>query len=160
MGLRSAPLPGPSSSGAWRARSPGLVPFSVSTAQFSGCTAGAPCEADGDCPASPEVSAKKPACRFLGSLSGAAIAPFQPLRLWLPVPGGGWSAAGYFRSVLCSVRGPGGVLCSSFSRGSYPPVWFASPGSIALVTRGAFLPASYRARQPAPPALPCPAPTC
>ena len=43
------------------------------------------------------------------------------------VPGRGWSAAGFFRSVLCSVLGPGGVLCSSFSRGSYPTVWFASP---------------------------------
>ena len=53
------------------------------------------------------------------------IAPFQPLQLWLPVPGGGWSAAGLFRSSLCSVLGPGGVLCSSFSRGSYPTVWFA-----------------------------------
>ena len=93
------------------------------------------------------------------SLSGSAIAPFQSLRLWLPVPGGGWSAAGFFRSVLCSVLGPGSVLCSSFSRGSYPTVWFASPSWIVLVARGAFLPDSYKALQPAPPALPCPAPT-
>ena len=89
----------------------------------------------------------------------SAIAPFQSLRLWLPVPGGGWSAAGFSRSVLCSVLGPGGVLCSSFSRGSYPTVWFASPSWIVLVARGAFLPDSYKALQPAPPAPPCPAPT-
>ena len=38
---------------------------------------------------------------------GAAIAPF---RLWLPVTGGGWSAAGYLCSILYSVRGPDGVL--------------------------------------------------
>ena len=74
-------------------------------------------------------SLSKGACLQFGksSLSRSAIAPFQSLRLWLPVPGGGWSAAGFFRSVLCSVLGPGGVLCSSFSRGSYPTVWFASP---------------------------------
>ena len=66
------------------------------------------------------------------------IAPFQPLRLWLPVTRGGWSAAGYFRSVFCSVSGPGGVECSSVSRGSYPTVWFASPSWFALSTHGAF----------------------
>ena len=55
-------LPGPSSSGVWRARSPRLVTFSAAAAQLSGWTAGAPCEADGDCPAPPEVLAKEPAC--------------------------------------------------------------------------------------------------
>ena len=86
------------------------------------------------------------------------IALFQPLRLWLPVTGGRWSAAGFFRSVLCSVRGPGGVLCSSFSRGSYPTVWFASPSWFVLVTGGAFLPITkrcslYLPRLPAMPPL-------
>ena len=55
-------LPGPSSSGVWRARSPRLVTFSATAAQFSEWTTGSPCEADGDCPAPPEVLAKKPAC--------------------------------------------------------------------------------------------------
>ena len=41
----------------------------------------------------------------------AAIAPF---RLWLPVTRGGRSAADYLCSVLCSVRGPGGVLGLAF----------------------------------------------
>ena len=41
----------------------------MSAAQFSGCTAGAPCEADGDCPAPPEVIAKKPACSLVGKVS-------------------------------------------------------------------------------------------
>ena len=50
-------------------RSLRLVTFSVSAAQFSGCTAGTPCEADGDCPAPPEVLAKKPACSFVGRVS-------------------------------------------------------------------------------------------
>ena len=33
------------------------------------CTAGTPCEADGDCPKPPEVLAKKPACSFVGKVS-------------------------------------------------------------------------------------------
>ena len=94
LGLRFVPFPGPSSSGVWRARSLRLVAFPVPAAQFSGWTAGAPREADGDCPGPPEVLAKKPACSLVGSLSGAAIAPFRPFWLWLPVTGGGWSAAG------------------------------------------------------------------
>ena len=62
LGLRFVPFPGPSSSGVWRARSPQLVTFSAAAAQLSGWTAGAPREADCDCPAPPEVLAKKPAC--------------------------------------------------------------------------------------------------
>ena len=46
LGLRFVPFPGPSSSGVWRVWSLRLVAFSVSAAQFSGWTAGAPCEAD------------------------------------------------------------------------------------------------------------------
>ena len=77
--------------------------------RLSGCTTGAPSQADVDCPEPPEVLVSKEAClqfcRYC--LSGAEIAPF---RLWLPVTGGGRSAAGYLYSVLCSVRWPGGVL--------------------------------------------------
>ena len=62
LGLRFVPFPGPSSSGVWRARSPRLVTFSAAAAQLSGWTAGAPREADCDCPAPPEVLAKEPAC--------------------------------------------------------------------------------------------------
>ena len=62
LGLCFVPFPGPSSSGVWRARSPRLVTFSAAAAQLSGWTAGAPREADGDCPAPPEVLAKEPAC--------------------------------------------------------------------------------------------------
>ena len=76
---------------------------------LSGCTTGAPSQVDVDCPEPQEVLVSKEAClqfcRYC--LSGAAIAPF---RLWLPVTGGGWSAAGYLCTVLCSMRGPGGVL--------------------------------------------------
>ena len=50
-------------------RSLRLVTFSVSAAQFSGCTTGTPCEADGDCPAPPEVLAKNPACSLVGKVS-------------------------------------------------------------------------------------------
>ena len=62
LGLCFVPFPGPSSAGVWRARLPRLVTFSAAAAQLSGWTAGAPREADGDCPAPPEVLAKKPAC--------------------------------------------------------------------------------------------------
>ena len=62
LGLCFVPFPGPSSSGVWRAQSPRLVSFSAAAAQLSGWTAGAPREADCDCPAPPEVLAQEPAC--------------------------------------------------------------------------------------------------
>ena len=62
LGLCFVPFPGPSSSGVWRVQLLRLVAFSVSAAQFSGWTAGAPREAKCDCPAPPEVLAKEPAC--------------------------------------------------------------------------------------------------
>ena len=65
LGLRFVPFPGPSSSGVWRAQSPRLVTFSAAAAQLSGWTAGAPREADCDCPAPPEVLANEPACSYL-----------------------------------------------------------------------------------------------
>ena len=77
LGLHFVPLPGPSSSGVWRARSLRLVAFPVSAAQSSGCTAGAPCEADGDCPAPPEVLAKKPACSLVGKVSPGLQLPLS-----------------------------------------------------------------------------------
>ena len=125
LGLRFVPFPGPSSSGVWRAQSLRLITFPVSAAQFSGCIAGIPTLADDDSPEPQEVLVSKEVCLHF-CLSWAAIAPFQPLWLWLPVTGGGWSTAGYFCSILCSVHSPGGVLCSSFSRGSYPTVWLHS----------------------------------
>ena len=69
LGLRFVPFPGPSSSGVWRAWSLRLVAFPASAAQFSGCTTGAPCLADGDCPGPQEVLAKKPACSLVGKVS-------------------------------------------------------------------------------------------
>ena len=128
LGLCFVPFPGPSSSGVWRARSLRLVAFSASVAQFSGWTAGAPCEADGDCPAPPEVLAKKPACSYVSKVSPGLQLPLSsPYGSGCLSPAGDGLQPAFFRSVLCSVRGPGGVLCSSFSRGSYPTVWFASP---------------------------------
>ena len=73
------PFPGPSSSGVWRARSLRLVAFSASAAQFSGCTAGAPCQVDGDCPGPQEVLARKPACSLVGKVSpGLRLPPSSP----------------------------------------------------------------------------------
>ena len=46
-----------------------LIAFPILAAQFSGCTAGAPCQADGDCPGPQEVLAKKPACSLVGEVS-------------------------------------------------------------------------------------------
>ena len=71
------PFPGPSSSGVWRARLLRLVAFSASEAQFSGWTAGAPCEADGDCPAPPEVLAKKLACSLVSEVSPGLQLPLS-----------------------------------------------------------------------------------
>ena len=70
-----------------------LLPPPSLPLRFSGCTAGAPSQADVDRPESQEVLVSIEACLQFGRLclSGAVIAPF---RLWLPVTRGGWSAAG------------------------------------------------------------------
>ena len=48
-------------------------------AQFSGCTACAPCEVDGDRPGPQEVLAKKPACSLVGKVSlGLRLPPSSP----------------------------------------------------------------------------------
>ena len=80
------------------------VTYRLPTAHLSRCTTGAPSQADVDHPDCQEVLVSKEACLqfYRQCLSGAAIAPFQ---LWLPVTRGGWSAAHYLCSVLCSVRG-------------------------------------------------------
>ena len=105
MGLHVVPFPGPSSSGVWRARSLQLVAFSVSAAQFSGWTAGAPCEADGDCPAPPEVLAKKSACSLVGKVS-----PGPQLPLSSPYSSGCLSPAGDGLQPAISVQSF--VLCT------------------------------------------------
>ena len=105
MGLRFVPFPGLSSSGVWRARSLRLVAFSVSAAQLSGWTAGAPCEADGDGPAPLEVLAKKPACSLVGRVS-----PGLQLPLSSPYGSGCLSPAGDGLQPAISV--PSFVLCT------------------------------------------------
>ena len=106
MGLRFVPFPGQRSSGVWRARSLRLIAFSVSAAQLSGWTAGAPCEADGDCPAPPEVLAKKPACSLVGKVSlGLRLPPSSPYGSGClsPVGDGLQLAFSVPSFVLCSV---------------------------------------------------------
>ena len=66
LGLRFVPFPGPSSSGAWRARSLRLIAFPGPDAQCSGWTAGAPSQADGDRPEPQEGLASKEACLQFG----------------------------------------------------------------------------------------------
>ena len=104
--------------GVWRAGSLRLIASPVPAAQFSGCITGAPSQRDVDRPESQEVLVSNQAYMQCGRrcLSGAVIALFwlglpSPACLWLPVTGGGWSAAGYLCSALCSVCGPGSVLC-------------------------------------------------
>ena len=100
------PFPGPSSSGVWRARSLRLVAFSTSVAQFSGWTAGAPCEADGDCPAPPEVLAKKPVCSLLSKVSLGLQLPLSSPYVsgcLSPVGDGLQPAFSVLSFVLCSV---------------------------------------------------------
>ena len=106
MGLRFVPFPGPSGSGVWRARSLRLIAFPVPVAQLSGWTAGAPCEADGDCPAPLEVLAKKPACSLVGKVSpGLRLPPSSPYSSGcLSLVGDGVQPAISVPSfVLCSV---------------------------------------------------------
>ena len=73
-----------------------LIASPVPATQFSGCTTSALSQADDDHPEPQEVLVSKEACLQFGRycLSGAAIAPFWPFQLWLPVAGGVWSAAG------------------------------------------------------------------
>ena len=104
-----------------------LVAFRIAAAQLSGCTSGAPCEADGDCPEPPEVLAKKPACSLVGKVSpGLRLAPSSPYGSGcLSLAGDVLQLASSVSPfVLCAVLV---VLCSSFLRGSYPTVWFVSP---------------------------------
>ena len=106
LGLRFVPFPGLSSSGVWRARSLRLIAFPVSAAQFSGCTTGAPCEADGDCPEPLEVLAKKPACSLVGKVSlGLRLPPSSPYGSGcLSLAGDGLQPAiSVPSSVLCTV---------------------------------------------------------
>ena len=56
-----------------------LIAFPVSAAQFSGWTAGAPREADGDCLVPPEVLAKKPACSLVSEVSLGLQLPLSSL---------------------------------------------------------------------------------
>ena len=54
-----------------------LPPFPA--AQFSGCTAGAPSQADGGCPEPQEVLAKKPVRSLVGKVSpGLQLPPSSP----------------------------------------------------------------------------------
>ena len=84
----------------------GLVTFSVSAAQFSGCTAGAPCEVDGDLPEPPEVLPKKPACSLVGKVATGLQLPLSsPFGSGCLSPAGdGLQPANSFPSfVLCAV---------------------------------------------------------
>ena len=101
------PFPGPSSSGVWRAWSLRLGTFPISAAQFSGCTTGIPCEADGDCPEPPEVLGKKPACSLVGKVS---LGPGLRLPPSSPYSSGCLSPAGHGLQLAYSV--PSFVLCS------------------------------------------------
>ena len=62
--------------------------------------------------------AKKPACILVGNVSlGLRLPPSSPYGSGCLSPEGDGLHPSYFCSVLCSVHGPGGVLCSSFSCG-------------------------------------------
>ena len=87
-------------------RSLRLVAFPVSAAQLSGWTAGAPCEADGDCPAPPEVLAKKPACSLVSKVSSGLQLPLSSpygSGCLSPVGDGLQPAFSALSFVLCSV---------------------------------------------------------
>ena len=80
-----------------------LIAFPVSTAQYSGCIAGVPSEADGDCPEPPEVLAKKPACSLVGKVSpGLRLPPSSPYGSgYLSPAGDGLQPAIPIRPLFC-----------------------------------------------------------
>ena len=104
LGLLFVPFPGPSSSGVWRARSLRLVAFSAAAAQLSGWTAGAPCEADGDCPAPPEVLAKEPVCSLVSKVSPGLQLPLSVLTALAARPRQGMVCSWLFpfRPLFCA----------------------------------------------------------
>ena len=100
------PFPGPGSSGVWRARDRrGLSPFLPLLLSFLGGPLAPPREADGDCPAPPEVLAKKPACSLVGKVSLGLQLPLSS-----PYSSGCLSPAGNGLQPAFSV--PSFVLCS------------------------------------------------
>ena len=103
LGLRFVPFPGPSSSVFGERGRCDLSP--VPAAQFSGCAAGAPCQADGDCPGPQEVLAKKPASSLVGKVS-----PRLQLPLSSPYGSGFLSLEGDGMQLAISV--PSFVLCA------------------------------------------------
>ena len=75
-------------------------------AQFSGCTACAPCEVDGDRPGPQEVLAKKPACSLVEKVSlGLRLPPSSPYGSGClsPVGDGLQPAISVPSFVLCTV---------------------------------------------------------
>ena len=159
MGLHFVPFPGPSSSGVWQVRSLRLVAFPVSAAQISGCTAGAPCEADGDCSAPPEVLTKKPDCGLVGRVS-----PGLQLPLSSPYGSGCLSPAGDglqpgipFRPLFCAWSWVSYVR--AFHMVAIPQSGLLAQVSLFWLVRG--VPAQFLKSTAARTSCPsCPAPTC
>ena len=85
-----------------------LVAFSVSAAQLSGQTAGAPRAVDCDCPAPPEVLAKELACSLVSQVS-----PGLQLPLSSPYGSGCLSPAGDGLQLAFSVPS---LFCARSSR--------------------------------------------
>ena len=130
VGMCFVPFPGPSSSGVWRARSLRLIASPVPAAQLSGCTAGAPSQADGACPEPQEVLAKKPACSLVGNVSlGLRLPPSSPSGSGCLSPeGDGLQPANSVPSfVLCA------VLVVSYVR-AFCVVAIPQPGLLAQVS--------------------------
>ena len=130
MGQRFVLFPGRSSSGVWRARSLQLVTFSAADAQLSGWTAGAPREADDDCPAPPEVLAKELACSLVSKVS-----PGLQLPLSSTYGSGCLSLAGV--GLQPAISDPFFVLCAvlvvSYVR-AFHMVAIPQPGLLAQVS--------------------------
>ena len=94
LGLRFVPFAGPSSSAVWQPRSLRLIASPLPTSRFSGCTAGAPSQADDDRPEPQEVLVSKEACCSL------VVYVSQGL-LW-PTSGLPALAACHRRGMVCS----------------------------------------------------------
>ena len=106
-----------------------LPPFPA--AHFSGCTAGSPRQADGDCPEPPEVLvSKEAACSLVGKFSpGLRLSPFSPYGSGCLSPAGHGlqPAISVLSFVLCT------VLVMSYVR-AFPVVAIPQSGMLAQVS--------------------------
>ena len=141
----------------WRARSLRLITFLCCSVFW--VYPGAPCQADGDCPAPPEVLAKKPACSLVGKVSpGLRLPPSSPYGSGCLSPAGDGLQPGIpFRPLFCAWSWVSYVR--AFHMVAIPQSGLLAQVSLFWLVRG--VPAQFLKSTAARTSCPsCPAPTC